>query len=457
MAGSGGDMHAGRDLQRGLLDDAQAPSGAGRLASDSSARAGSGPRHAPPPVEHIEQRGVSAAFLEHLLTAEITEAMQRKATADAVEFLKTKIAEVEVEIAQERARAASSLQPELELELEPEPEPEHGLGWYVSWQMPAAEHSERNALAVLERNLRYLQKDLSRREARSYLTSRDVHKLLVVAKTKDSMCRYVELSDVHGGTDAAGVAWVGVAQYFFSYSWDSPFESVVSALQTHSNRHVLAGKPPPYYWVDIFAVNQHLAMPPWRCESGLSDCPGCAAVAADMHDWATADPDNLKGFERVIDKTRHTLVLNEPWDSPRPPTRVWCLFEAYQTLARGGELEVVLDKAAQHELQLSFSERFGMLQDIVGGIDARLADATVAEDRDNIFDAIARLPGGFDDLNHEMRKSQQRWLCAGLEAPAPPYTCHTWRSSSAPCAPRAPGRGHATGRGRRRRTQSRCA
>ena len=68
----------------------------------------------------------------------------------------------------------------------------------------------------------------------------------------------------------------------------------------HSKRIVASGQPAPYYWIDIFAVNQHLATPPWECTNGLTNCPGCAAVSADMHDWATADPNNPKGLERVI-------------------------------------------------------------------------------------------------------------------------------------------------------------
>ena len=29
------------------------------------------------------------------------------------------------------------------------------------------------------------------------------------------------------------------------------------------------------------------------------------------------------GFERVIAHTKSTLMLMEPWDNPRAPTRVW--------------------------------------------------------------------------------------------------------------------------------------
>ena len=57
-------------------------------------------------------------------------------------------------------------------------------------------------------------------------------------------------------------------------------------------------------------------------------------------------------FERVIGITKHTLVLAEPWDNPRPPTRVWCLFEGYTTLAKGGRLEVILGDRQRRDLQV---------------------------------------------------------------------------------------------------------
>ena len=81
-------------------------------------------------------------------------------------------------------------------------------------------------------------------------------------------------------------------------------------------RQEAAGEPPPYYWIDIFAVNQHTSLPPWKCE-GLTDCPGCAAVKADMHAWATDDSANPQGFARDLAHTQPPLVLNEPWGRPR--------------------------------------------------------------------------------------------------------------------------------------------
>ena len=48
-------------------------------------------------------------------------------------------------------------------------------------------------LWVLERRRKQPKADVQRRQEKPYLTSRDVHKLEVVARTKEQMCRYVEL------------------------------------------------------------------------------------------------------------------------------------------------------------------------------------------------------------------------------------------------------------------------
>ena len=325
---------------------------------------------------HIEQRGVSAEFLVHLRRTYLSDEAVAQAAADsAIKFLTKKIAELEA-VQQEDSGASAA--------------------------------AASRALAFLRRDLQ------TRRNAPPLesLTARDVHNFVVVAETCKTMLRFVELPQVCDRAGPSGRPHVGVAQYFFSYSWDSPWAAVESALVAHSAQQVASGKAPPYYWIDIFAVNQHLAMPPWECSRGVpASCPGCQDVKADMHDWEGGEQGaDSKGFERVIDRTRHTLVLMEPWDNPRPPTRVWCLFEAYTTLAKGGVLEVVLGASQQRDLQMRLADRFDELDRIISGIDARLADATVLLDRTHIFGAIERLEGGFDGLNERIRHSQQQWL-----------------------------------------------
>ena len=65
--------------------------------------------------------------------------------------------------------------------------------------------------------------------------------------------------------------------------------------------------------------------------------------------------------------------------------------------------------------RLSLSTRFAEVEAIVEGIDARMAEATVASDREKIFGAIEGLPGGFDGLNEKMRTAQREWLAAAAE------------------------------------------
>ena len=134
-----------------------------------------------------------------------------------------------------------------------------------------------------------------------------------------------------------------------------------------------------------------------------------------MHDWVTADPADPKGFERVIRHTGKTLLVMDPWDSPRLPTRVWCLYESYTTLATnpyygGGTVEVALGMQQQRDVQLKLEFMFHKLEATIGSIDARQAEATVEGDKTNIFNAIEELPDGFDGLNRSIKVALRRWL-----------------------------------------------
>lgn len=297
------------------------------------------------------------------------------------------------------------------------------------------EPAEVRRLRLLVRRLHYDSADLQNRKNAPHLTARDVHAHVIVAATRDQMVRYIELPGVHNGiSPTSGRPYVGPAQFFFSYSWDSPWQEVVDALNAHTERAVDAGSAPPYYWIDIFAVNQHTrdstnsageptcgACEPCRinkwdplCDdcvrTACNECVGCSSAGADMHDWESSTPADPRGFERVISHTKQTLVLMEPWAMPRPPTRVWCLFEQYTTIALGGQLDVVLSKQQEHSMRESLSDKFPLLKEIVSRVDARDAEATAPNDQVQIFRAIDHLDGGFDGLNAAMRRPLAKWL-----------------------------------------------
>ena len=123
----------------------------------------------------------------------------------------------------------------------------------------------------------YSERDLARRRARPYVSGRDVHREVVKKLTHDAMVRFVELPTVAVQRDSDGRLSIGPADAFVSWTWDTPWSCVMDILHAHTVVAVTAGRPAPRYWIDIFAVNQHTALPPWRCESNLTACPGCAA------------------------------------------------------------------------------------------------------------------------------------------------------------------------------------
>ena len=68
-------------------------------------------------------------------------------------------------------------------------------------------------------------------------------------------------------------------------------------------------------------------------------------MAEDLPDWGTMQEyPSSKGLGRVLGFCRHVLVLMEPWHSPRPPSRVWCLFEMFKGLDEvGGKADACPD------------------------------------------------------------------------------------------------------------------
>ena len=282
--------------------------------------------------------------------------------------------------------------------------------------------------ARLRQKLGLIELDLATRTGRGhYLTTRDVVKFIVKPATDAQLCRYVELAEWATGTDAEGRPFVGDADYFVSHSWDSPWKELVLAVEAHQARHPLQLF---YYWVDIVAVCQHCetadhnAGSPGKMLSACGPgCAGCAKVKQDMPGWddtaSAGGPRQRRtpsgqrmGFDRVIKAAGKTLLVMEPWHSPRLPTRVWCLFELYTTIVYCGadKVEVALGSKQQRGVQLELAENFQKLETAVEAIDAEQADATMPDDKINIFAAIRALPGGFDRLNDDIRAALRQWL-----------------------------------------------
>ena len=393
-----------------------------------------------PDFTNLEGRAVSAAFLRWFCAEKVTRQLKRCATDAAIPYLEGQIERRKQEIRELESRGV-------------------------------AERCERHAIKLTnaERWLGWLHADLEQRRAEPFVTARDVHRYIVKAETDDLLCRYCELPGMAEGKDPeTGRYWFGLADHFFSYNWDSPFDDVVGAICAHSDRALAAGKPPPYYFIDNFAMIQHYKTSEseaqkkrsgdpnftydspeftWgRSTTACPECPNCPGPwdkcyncvctscrkgCYDMTDWSRRremlrdhGPDlqealrtvRIHGFERVIQHTRSTVMLMEPPDCPRAPTRVWCLFEGNATLRYAGKLEGILSAQRQTKLMLELNSKFKELDDVVNSLNSRTADATGEEDRMKIFNAIEHdLPNGHDELDENLQTALRRWLAEAAE------------------------------------------
>ena len=345
---------------------------------------------------NIEARAVSADFLRTFTREKVVGRVElaREATAAAIAYL-----EREIQTAKEDLRRFDA-----------QPKTRGGLTRESSARV-------RQKKKVADK-LNLLKSDLRQRRKRPFLSTRDVHKLIIKPETDERYCRYVELPG-WGDRACRGMPFVGQACSFVSHSWDSPWEELVAALCEHAEQH-----PDHYYWVDIFAVIQHWHTPPDKVGTPghmispcNTDCPGCLAAAEDMPNWEKMQSATSGGFGQVLSSCSHVLVCMEPWHNPRPPTRVWCLYEMYKGLeVEGGRAEVVLSRLQQQAMQVALSENFSKFESLILGLDARDADVTHLPDKENIFGLIRSSEGSFHGLNDAIRVALFSWLVEAGQA-----------------------------------------
>lgn len=134
------------------------------------------------------------------------------------------------------------------------------------------------------------------------------HPQIVGDSTSANGVRYVELVRRQLTSENQSARFrklVGKADIFVSHAWGGPGRAggswlkLVEVLVRHSAAAEAKGLKPPFYWVDIFAINQF-----W----GTPECN------ADMPDWEHMSPE--VGFQRVIRCTGTTLLFMDPWDKP---------------------------------------------------------------------------------------------------------------------------------------------
>jgi len=209
----------------------------------------------------------------------------------------------------------------------------------------------------------------------------DVCTKVVKPATKFKKVAYYQLEE--NEADEKGNTMIGEADYFCSHAWKYKFVNVVNALELFCKKNGLIPEQ-TYFWFDLFINNQHQA-------------PNFSYKW-----WCTRFKQAIKRFGKVV------LVL-EPWSDPIPIKRAWCLWEIFCTIDTESEFYVAMCQEEHKDFKLRLVTNFEEIRTSLSKIDARRADATNADDRDNIFTAIEK-GVGFTKLNERVIGKMREWL-----------------------------------------------
>jgi tetratricopeptide (TPR) repeat protein len=114
-------------------------------------------------------------------------------------------------------------------------------------------------------------------------------------------------------------------------------------------------------------------------------------------------------FGRVV------LVLM-PYAEPIVFTRAWCLFEIYTTIATGSKFEVALNTSQKNAFLDAICDDAGKYWKLLGDIDVKKADAWSLSDKEQIFQAVERMEGGFSGVNGKICEKMRDWMITTLKS-----------------------------------------
>ena len=164
----------------------------------------------------------------------------------------------------------------------------------------------------------------------------------------------------------------GRPQYFISHTWSRKLSDLLQLLRDHF--HV--GSSPSddaagvVLWLDIVAINQH----PYEDKGCLLN-------------------DDVANLAKVVAATERKLFCLDA--ECVVLTRIWCLYEVWQTfLAKGAAGLLVLMPTVDE----------AKLEEVFNTFDTMKAEATQVADRDRILAQIAGSPGGATHVNLQLKR-----------------------------------------------------
>ena len=122
-------------------------------------------------------------------------------------------------------------------------------------------------------------------------------------------------------------------------------------------------------------------------------------MSLDQHAQSAQGSEWWRGtFLRAIGSIGHTVMVLQPWDSPLPLKRAWCLWELYCSHQAGVPFSVCLGPAEQRAFEAAILEDFDAVFAAFSQIDVATASAARLSDQEAIRGAVEE-EVGFARLN----------------------------------------------------------
>ncbi|EGD78776.1 TPR repeat containing protein [Salpingoeca rosetta] len=214
------------------------------------------------------------------------------------------------------------------------------------------------------------------------MTTEDACKQLVVPRTQQDNCAYVDLLRKQSSHEHVGKATV-----FVSHAWRYKIADVLNVLLEFAEEQARKeDSQPVFFWFDLFMNNQN------------------ANVTANLPQewWSTTFKESIANIGRVL------LVLM-PWRDPVPLTRAWCLWEIFCGISNEGtELNIRLPNSEEKALEEAIRGDYEAVTNMLVRVQAERAEAFNPRDKDMIFEAI-RDGVGFAALNQAVKDQLRAW------------------------------------------------
>ncbi|EGD79669.1 mbre TPR repeat protein [Salpingoeca rosetta] len=226
--------------------------------------------------------------------------------------------------------------------------------------------------------------DLKREFPDTYteMTTEDACKQLVVPRTRQDNCAYVEQLRKQSPEH------VNKATVFVSHAWRYKIADVLNVLLEFAEEQARKDDGQPvFFWFDLFMNNQN------------------ANVTANLPQewWSTT-------FKQSIANIGHVLLVLMPWRDPVPLTRAWCLWEIFCGISNEStEVTIQLPNSEEQALENAIRDSYTAVTDTLVRVQAERADAFNPHDKHMIFTAIESWAGGFSAVNQAVKDQLRAW------------------------------------------------